>query len=91
MDGWERAVLRMPVCQQEMKPRRKPGRNWVVKMIASTRILCQREKEFAATVEDVQMGGKFLSSPIIASGEASASPFPRSVRRQATEMSTNLG
>ena len=86
-------VLRMPVCQQEMMPRRKPGRNWVVKMIASTRSLCRREKEFGATVEDVQKEDKLIkmSSPIIASGEASASPFPRSVRRQATEMSRNLG
>ena len=35
MEGWERKVLKIPVCQQEMRPRRKPGRNIVAKIIAS--------------------------------------------------------
>ena len=38
MDGWDRKVLKMPVCQQEKTPRRKPGRNWVARIVAGTRI-----------------------------------------------------
>ena len=77
-DGWDRKVLKMPVCQQEKTPRRKPGRNCVAKIVASTKILWVVLKPF---------------SPISgeASGEASASPFPTSARRQATKMSRNLG
>ena len=78
MDGWERKVLRMPECQQEMRPRRKPGRNWVAKIVDSTRILWVTFKPKAP-------------SPSIVSGEASASPFPTRVTRQATKMSRNLG
>ena len=44
MDGWERKVLRMPVCQQETRPRRKPGRNIIANIAASTSRVCSREK-----------------------------------------------
>ena len=40
MEGWERKVLKMLECQQEMMPSKKPGRNWVAKIVASTGRVC---------------------------------------------------
>ena len=74
MEGWERKVLKIPVCQQETRPMRKPGRNWVAKNVANNRIL-------RVTLR---------SSPSKVNGEASASPLPARANRQATKMSRNL-
>ena len=40
MEGWAMTVLSMLRCQQETRPSRKPGRNIVAKIVASTGTLC---------------------------------------------------
>ena len=40
MEGWAMMVLRMPRCQQEARPRIKPGRNIVAIIIAVTGNFC---------------------------------------------------
>ena len=43
-EGWATIVLRMFLCQQEMTPVRRPGKNIVAKMVAITGTLCSSGK-----------------------------------------------
>ena len=43
-EGWATIVLRMFLCQQEMTPRRSPGKNIVAAIVAITGPLCSSWK-----------------------------------------------
>ena len=43
-EGWATIVLSMFLCQQEATPRRRPGKNIVARMVASTGTLCSSWK-----------------------------------------------
>ena len=75
MEGCLMMVLRIPRCQDEMRPRNKPGRNIRTKIVAATSILSSVPKIPNSNSEN---------------GEASAIAFPRREKRQAANMSRNL-